>query len=148
MDFDNWSSTSEFPETDDFPDNQLGFPGLADDDLINQEQDLPQDQDFFRQDADIISAPPPPMPQLNPPAGSNPPRRTRRLPPPPPPPPFAAPYDDATYQPFSSMREAKDYANHLNNKNDAYVAIPLAFIHRIRDDPRKSAIYGFVIHHS
>lgn len=86
--------------------------------------------------------------------GTNPGRYTPRFRPPPvpphhetAPPPFSPPYEGAQYYSFCSIQEAKEYVAHLNNKNDAYVCIPLAFLHRIRDDPRRSQTYGYIISH-
>lgn len=92
-----------------------------------------------------IRAAPAPVP-LRPP--------TRRIRPPPvpsnhttAPPPFQAPYPEANFEAFTCMQDAKDYAARVNNKNDAYVAIPIAFINRIRDDVRRMPTYGYIIHH-
>ena len=115
-------------------------------------EDFDLNEDFMPlPEQEVVAPPPPPVRrQLPPPA----PRRARPIPPPPvpqgfenQPPPFPAPYPDAQFQTFTSIKDAKSYVERLDNRNDAYVAIPLAFINRIRDDPRRMPTYGYIIHH-
>lgn len=118
---------------------------------------VPEDSEFIVEDLDLDSDFMP-LPEQEIPAPVRAPvvqrQPTRRIRPPAPPanfmnqpPPFPAPYSDATFQPFTDMHQAKSYVARVNNRNDAYIAIPIAFINRIRDDPRRMGTYGYIIHH-
>lgn len=123
-----------YPSNEPFPEDDSEFIVYEEDE--NDYTELPQEQEIN---------PPPPPPSRS--------RGQRIAPPPVPanhqnaPPPFDPPYPDSQFEPFSTISYAKSYVQRLNNLNEAYIAIPVAFIHRIRDDPRRAPTYGYVIHH-
>lgn len=62
-------------------------------------------------------------------------------------PPFDPPYSNAQYETFANLDQAKSMVAKVNNLNDSYIAIPAAFIRRLRDSPGYNPIYGYFIHH-
>lgn len=61
-------------------------------------------------------------------------------------PPFPPPYENAQFATFRNITEGRDLVAKLNNLNDAYIAIPAAFIRRLRDKDYYTPIYGYLIH--
>lgn len=63
-----------------------------------------------------------------------------------PPPPFDPPYEGCVHETFRNIQEARDYVSRLNNFNDAFIAVPVAFLHTFNEQPR-NPIYGYILHH-
>lgn len=63
-----------------------------------------------------------------------------------PPPPFDPPYEGCIHETFRNIQEARDYVTRLNNLNDAFIAVPVAFLHTFTEQPR-NPIYGYILHH-
>lgn len=63
------------------------------------------------------------------------------------PPPFAPPNFQYTYTPFKSLDEANYIISNLQDHNAQFVAIPIQFFARIRNDHRRGAVPGYIIHH-
>lgn len=64
-------------------------------------------------------------------------------------PPFTAPHNDRVteYEPFVGIDQAHSFISRCNNLNNAYIAIPVHFIGRIRDyGNNRTKVYGYIIH--